>query len=326
VQYALPAGTHPGDLAHGPYGTLWFTPQIDLSNEPYPPAKVLELTTATGKVHTFTVSNPPGQMFFNPAPSIVSDAGYVFFVIADSAGENEDYFARITPQGALATYVDGADSLYSNFTVGFDGRIWYTGCSEGACSSSGVVSRTTSGTPGPSALLDFLFPAPAVTGGPGGNIYVAGTISGSGGPCDGCGAVDVVTTSGTKLHQFTLPLNSNPASITSGSDHNLWITEPGINKIARMTPTGIIKQFSIPTANAGLDRITYGADLALWFTESNANKIGRITTTGAVTEYPIPLANAFPTGITFCSTECLPHGGVWFTETKANKIGKFIAP
>jgi virginiamycin B lyase len=94
-----------------------------------------------------------------------------------------------------------------------------------------------------------------------------------------------------------------------------------------MTPAGAFTQFSIPTANAGLNHITYGWDGALWFTEGGANKIGRITTSGAVTEYRIPTPNSGPYGILPCnSTECPPHGGVWFAQPSANKIGKFILP
>jgi virginiamycin B lyase len=139
--------------------------------------------------------------------------------------------------------------------------------------------------------------------------------------------VFVISTAGSIVHQFVLPHASGPAGIAVGSDHNLWITEPGINKIARMNPTsGALTQFTIPTANAQAAYITTGPDTATWFTETHGNKIGRITTTGAITEWPIPTANAGASGITYCTSNCGTHGGVWFAETTANKLAKFDSP
>jgi virginiamycin B lyase len=63
--------------------------------------------------------------------------------------------------------------------------------------------------------------------------------------------------------------------ITAGPDGNLWFTD--VNRIVRITPTGTITAFPIPTANGGADDITAGPDSNLWFTEYNANKIGRLT-------------------------------------------------
>ena len=169
-----------------------------------------------------------------------------------------------------------------------------------------------------------------VTPGPGGNIYAVATQQQPGVEPDS--SVFVLSPStGKILDQFTLPngvSNGGEASlaIATGSDHNLWITAPAVNKIIRMTPTGTVTQFSLPTANAGPDRIVGGPDSALYFTETTANKIGRITTSGSVTEYKIPTSNSGATGITPCSSHCGTHGGVWFTETTANKIGKFDAP
>src|SRR5579884_729481 len=313
VQYALPAGVNPADLAHGPYGTLWFTASGDASHIPPLPARVFRMITTSGNVRGFTVPNPPGTAFSNGPAGIVSTGGFVFFVVVEPQSENTDFFTRISNDGVSDLFVDTSDSPYSNFAVGSDGNIWYTTCGQGDCSEfASLRSRTTSGAGGAGALLPPLEPH-AVTAGPGGNIYVAGVLNGFPNPCDDCGAVDVFSTSGAKLHEFTLPVNSAPASIVTGSDHNLWILEQGINKIARMTPSGVVTQFSIPTANAGVARITYGWDQALWFTENNADKVGRITTAGVVTEYPIPVANARPNGIVTCAaTSCPPDGGVWF--------------
>src|SRR5262249_24746031 len=68
--------------------------------------------------------------------------------------------------------------------------------------------------------------------------------------------------------------------ITTGPDGNVWYTEIGFSKIARLTPSGAVTEFATPTANADPAFITGGPDGNVWFTESGANKIGRITPTG----------------------------------------------
>ena len=44
-----------------------------------------------------------------------------------------------------------------------------------------------------------------------------------------------------------LTASSNPTAITAGPDGALWFTERGANKIGRITPAGIITEFSLPT-------------------------------------------------------------------------------
>jgi len=91
---------------------------------------------------------------------------------------------------------------------------------------------------------------------------------------------------------------------------NLWITEYLDNKIGRISPTGTLTEFPIPTVNSEPFGITAGPDGNLWFTESFHSNIGRMTVTGAITEFPLPTANCWPEGITSG-----PDGNVWFTET-----------
>jgi streptogramin lyase len=63
----------------------------------------------------------------------------------------------------------------------------------------------------------------------------------------------------------------------TGPDGNLWFTEYWGNKIGRITPTGTITEFPIPTKGAGSVGIALGPDGNLWFTEFATNKIGRVT-------------------------------------------------
>lgn len=73
--------------------------------------------------------------------------------------------------------------------------------------------------------------------------------------------------------------------IATGCSLNVWMVsdaygckfpEYRANKIGRITPSGVITEFAIPTANSGPVGITAGNG-SLWFTELLGNKIGRIT-------------------------------------------------
>src|SRR5438876_4943936 len=74
-------------------------------------------------------------------------------------------------------------------------------------------------------------------------------------------------TQGKRLREFPLPNRTTPFGITAGPDGALWFTERSSNRIGRITTTGVITEYTIPTANSGPQAITVGPDGALWFTE-----------------------------------------------------------
>lgn len=121
----------------------------------------------------------------------------------------------------------------------------------------------------------------------------------------------LVTTPPTgTVTEFPVTARSNPAYITTGPDGNLWFTEDNANKIARMTTSGTVTEFSLPTANATPLGITKGSDGNVWFAEYSGNKIGRITPSGTITEFPLPNAQTYPTSIVNG-----PDGALWYTES-----------
>jgi len=117
--------------------------------------------------------------------------------------------------------------------------------------------------------------------------------------------------------QYPLPNYVTPVGITNGPDGALWFTEYEGNSIGRITTSGAITTFPIPTEDSGPAGITTGPDGDLWFTEFNADQIGRISTSGVVTEYAVPTANSAPDGIA-----AGPDGALWFTELNGGKIGR----
>ena len=112
---------------------------------------------------------------------------------------------------------------------------------------------------------------------------------------------------------------AGPNGITAGPDGNLWFTELWGNRIGRITPQGVVTEFSAGiSAKSGLGGITAGPDGNLWFTEYDGNRIGRITPTGQVTEFRTGISpSSAPSGIT-----AGPDGNLWFTEEVGNRIGR----
>jgi uncharacterized protein (TIGR03437 family) len=118
------------------------------------------------------------------------------------------------------------------------------------------------------------------------------------------------------IQEYAVPTaNSQPLCIAAGPDGNLWFTESAANKIGKVTPAGVVTEYSL-SPNSVPSGITAGPDGNLWFTELQANRIGRITTAGAVTEFALS-PSAVPRQIALG-----PDGNLWFTEDAGNKIGR----
>jgi streptogramin lyase len=122
------------------------------------------------------------------------------------------------------------------------------------------------------------------------------------------------------ITEFPIPAaDSNPFGITRGPDGNLWFTESLAGRIGRITPGGVITEFSAGITPGGQPgEITAGPDGNLWFTEQFPDRIGRITPRGVITEFSAGIAfNSQPLGIT-----AGPDGNLWFTEQNGNAIGR----
>ena len=107
--------------------------------------------------------------------------------------------------------------------------------------------------------------------------------------------------------------------ITAGPDGNLWFAGFNDDKIGRITPQGVVTEFSAGISpGAGLYDIAAGADGNLWFTEAGLDRIGRITPLGVVTEFSAGITpGAVPVRITNG-----PDGNLWFTEEFGDRTGR----
>jgi hypothetical protein len=106
----------------------------------------------------------------------------------------------------------------------------------------------------------------------------------------GAGKIGRITMAGTIMEFAVTTPGSQPASIATGPDGNLWFTEDAGNQIGQMSQAGaMLAEFPIPTTGSGLNGITTGPDGNLWFTERRMSKIGRLT----------PGAPVAPTALTY---------------------------
>src|SRR5215217_3252889 len=146
------------------------------------------------------------------------------------------------------------------------------------------------------------------------------------------------------LKQFRVPTdNSQPRSITNGSDGNLWFTEGNEiftpnpddpdaggtthRNIGRITPAGEITEFRIDSRDPDnplpnqcdclLNDIVQGPDGVLYFTTNNPG-LGRITTSGEVLPFVTPnnsLANG--AGIDAHGTD------VWYADFNNDSLWRY---
>jgi streptogramin lyase len=212
-----------------------------------------------------------------------------------------DQVGTITTKGVIVNYPIASGSSVYTATPGADGNIWLA---EHDSKKLGVMN--TAGT----ILHEYPFASSApygITAGPDGNLWWTDEFAGT-------GKIGQTTTAGITV-EFTNPVGF-PRDITPGPDGNLWFTADK-ETISKVTPSGVITHYTIPTSSGYPSGITAGPDGALWFTERAGNNIGRVTTSGTFTEYPIPTPNSSPLGIT-AGTD----GNLWFTEGGGNKIGE----
>jgi streptogramin lyase len=122
----------------------------------------------------------------------------------------------------------------------------------------------------------------------------------------------------TELPPLPTP-NVAPTGITMASDGSIWFTEMNANKLGRISPQGVLTEYTVPTANSQPDQITASSDGYVWFTEASGGKIGRISQTGgAIAEFALPGSRYFeePTAITTRA-----DGTVWFASHEQLGLG-----
>lgn len=297
-------------IATGSDGNLWFTEIVANKIGKITPAGVITeypIPTTNSMPYGITLG-PDGNIWFT-----------------EWAGKK---IGKITPAGVISEYPlspDGNSGVPRDIVAGPDGHLWFGIAAEpvnqiGRITTAGVVTKY--------ALPQRLDPA-HIAFGPDGNIWLTEELSNNIGrfnPCQaGAGSSQGGTSSSggsssvagacTPAARYLIDVGID--GMENGPDGNLWVAEPQTNKISKVTPSGSITRYNVPTPNAVPWRIALGPDNNMWFTESNADKIGRITPSGTVTEFPVPTSEA---GLRDIVTG--PDGNLWFTEAQKDKIGR----
>ena len=130
--------------------------------------------------------------------------------------------------------------------------------------------------------------------------------------------------SGVVMYSAGISAGAAPVGIVQAVDGNFWFTEFGANRIARVTPTGTVTEFTL-AAGRGPVNITNGPDNNVWFTENTGDRIGNLNPMAgsdaaiqaSLNEFTVPGAGSAPNGIATG-----PDGALWFTETGSDQIGR----
>ncbi len=178
---------------------------------------------------------------------------------------------RITTAGVVTDFATPTPNASpSGIAVGPDGNLWFTErAGLGRITPAGVISEFPIPPDGGAGISPS-----QLTAGPDGRLWFT-----SPGDC----RVGNMTLQGV----FTTYLATcNLAGIAAGADGNLWFPSGGASgsaaTISRITPSGVITSFTIPSDNAGYG-ITAGPDGNVWYAADS--KVGRVTPAGVITEY-----------------------------------------
>ncbi|MDB5043154.1 MAG: lyase-like protein [Candidatus Eremiobacteraeota bacterium] len=255
VVHEFPVHGRPSGIAAGPDGNLWITTNYN---------HVVVMTTSGTALHEFVVGDP------NILTAIVAGPDGAMWFSEDNGID------RIAMDGTITRYPFGSVGVpagpASTLTLGPDGNFW-----EPVSSNRSIARLTPAG-----ALTEFptsmaLACPAALTAGPDGALWFTE------GAMDKIGRITIdgtitefpaVPPSGTCGTPF---VGAEPFGIAAGNDGNLWFTESGSGKVARMSTTGAITEFPVPSgALSGPTFIIRSADKNLWFSEAAANKIAKL--------------------------------------------------
>lgn len=212
---------------------------------------------------------------------------------------NSNLVARITPHGKFAYFVTPTLSNPAFITPGPDGNIWF---GEG---STGKIASVATGSTRIAAITEIQFSffgvSVGITTGSDGNIWFTDQTD---------HAVWRYNPSTGVFAEFQTPTpNSFPGDITTGADGNMWFTEQAVDKFGRITPSGVITEFSGVNSPSS---IAAGPDGNIWISSAFVSEVARVTPTVEITIFQTPSP---PTIIRPGNSNNL-----LFTEFSANKI------
>ena len=121
-----------------------------------------------------------------------------------------------------------------------------------------------------------------------------------------------------KARVIEFPVGEASVGVAEGSDGNLWLPQEEADTVSKVTPSGGVTTYKLPSPFCGPEHIAAGPskESALWFTDVCGAAIGKITTSGSTTAYSVP------SGSTLRAITAGPDGNMWYVAETSGKIGK----
>ena len=110
--------------------------------------------------------------------------------------------------------------------------------------------------------------------------------------------------------------NGQPYGMAVDSQGNAWGTLQSTNQIVRISPSGEISEYEIPTRGSAPSDIAVDASGKAWFLEFRPHKIGSFAD-GKFAEFDVPGEWGGLTGLTVA-----PDGSVWFGLLRMQTLGR----
>ncbi len=181
-----------------------------------------------------------------------------------------------------------------------------------------VKASASSGTVEPRQFTEYALPSGSnpygITGGPDAKVWFteAGTKQ-----------IATMPVSGGTATQNSVGETSALRGITSGGDGNLWFVKSS-TEIGRLTTSGTLTDYALPTKTYTSSSITWGPDSNIWFTEAGleVDRVAKMNTSGEVlAQYAA--GSGPPNGIVSG-----PDGNLWVAQAAlsnkpGNSIGKY---
>jgi virginiamycin B lyase len=259
-EYAVPAGTHPHDVAPAPDGTVWYTAQHT--------GKLGRLDPKTGKTIEIPLgdgSAPHGVIVGPDGAAWVTDGGLNAIVRVDAA------------TSAVRVFRLPASTGYTNLnTATFDRRgvLWFTG-------QSGVYGRLH---PKTGAMRLFRAPLGAgpygITTTPKGQVWYA-SLAGS-----HIARIDVRTGKATVVRPPTA--GQGARRVWSDSRGRIWVSEWNVGKVGRYDPaTRKWREWRVP-GPAQIYAVFVDDKNIVWLTDFGRSGLWRFApTSGRFTRVPL---------------------------------------
>ncbi|HKI32481.1 MAG TPA: hypothetical protein VKA46_11475 [Gemmataceae bacterium] len=325
----LMANAHPGQVAAGPDGTIYFIEAGANAIGKMSKAGVLlgEFTMPTQ--HSFaTEYTPTGFPYFTDAVQTgiaVGPDGYLYVAESSSTVEKLARLKASDFSGFTESAVLGplqGQTVPFNLTIGNDGNVYFTYFDSGQIGylplgfAAGATPVFSAVNPNAGAGSNPIYIRPANDG----NLYFDEKGGKIGYIHEGFAAGTSVTESAPSSLAAAIVRGLTPAS-----DGNIWFVDPPNNtvgNIAQGFPSGTaLQEFLLTSPMANPFNIVQGPDGNLYVTEPSVNKIAVVNLSGRVVQEIALGAGTLPAGITVS-----PDGSIWVSEFGTNKIAKIVSP